>query len=390
MNSLVALQSQAPDVMGAFSQGQRQAAGIDAAKREAVERQLQIIGSASMYALNGDPNGQADPAKYAEVMQGLSSMGMDVSRYKDNPAFANIAANASVSTMQRLQLAKSDREFEEAVRQFEKTFELNERKLAQAGADGPKRSLNPVYGTDDKGNAVILQVGDDGTAVRTAIPEGVTVSTGVDKIDLGTQWGLLDKRSGQVIGTLPKDVEGEEAAKVRGKAGGEAQMELGSALTKADQSIALIDQMLAHPGRETATGLSSKIDPRNYIAGTDATNFNVMIQQLQGKAFLEAFESLKGGGQITEVEGQKATQAIARLSTAQSEEAFVESLTELKGILEAGKERARTRAASAPSAAPKPSPRGAPEMGEVVSQDQYDALPSGAEFMSGGKRYRKP
>src|SRR5690606_25772894 len=26
----------------------------------------------------------------------------------------------------------------------------------------------------------------------------------VDKVDLGTQWGLIDKRSGQLVGSMPK------------------------------------------------------------------------------------------------------------------------------------------------------------------------------------------
>ncbi len=41
-------------------------------------------------------------------------------------------------------------------------------------------------------------------------------------------------------------------------------------------------------------------------------DFNAMLDQVQGGAFLQAFESLKGGGQITQIEGEKATQAIVR------------------------------------------------------------------------------
>lgn len=104
------------------------------------------------------------------------------------------------------------------------------------------------------------------------------------------------------------------------------------AATKARASVALIDQVLRHPGRETGTGLSSVLDPRNYIPGTDAKDFEIARKQLEGRAFLEAFESLKGGGQITQVEGEKATAAMGRLSSAQSDAEFESALRELQGI----------------------------------------------------------
>lgn len=224
------------------------------------------------------------------------------------------------------------------------------------GASDPAKSgegefgLNPQYGVDAQGNPVLLQVGKSGKAIQTAMPEGVTLSKEPIRLDAGTHFVLLDPVTRQQIGQVPK--ENREAAqetaigKALGEAQGEAQVNLGSTLQKADQSIGLIDTMLEHPGLSAATGLSSRLDPRNYIAGTDATNFNVMRKQLEGKAFLEAFQSLKGGGAITEVEGQKATEAIARLSTSQSEQAYREALTELRGILQQGKARAQNIAGS--------------------------------------------
>lgn len=104
------------------------------------------------------------------------------------------------------------------------------------------------------------------------------------------------------------------------------------AATKARTSVALIDQVLRHPGRETGTGLSGALDPRNYIPGTDAKDFEIARKQLEGRAFLEAFESLKGGGQITQIEGEKATAAMGRLSSAQSDAEFESALKELQGI----------------------------------------------------------
>lgn len=103
-----------------------------------------------------------------------------------------------------------------------------------------------------------------------------------------------------------------------------------------DRMIASIDGILSDPALDTSTGLFS---PLQNIPGTPQKRFQGRANQLSGQAFLQAFESLKGGGQITEIEGQKATQAIGRLDTAQSADDYRSALTELRSILAAGAAR---------------------------------------------------
>ena len=130
-----------------------------------------------------------------------------------------------------------------------------------------------------------------------------------------------------------------------------------------DAQIGVIDKALNHPGRKTATGLSGMIDPRNYTPGTNARDFQVVLDQLGGAAFLQAFESLKGGGQITEVEGKKATDAMARLNRAQSDKEFEASLRDLREVMEKGRQRIKGQ--SAPDAQPKPTMRFNPATGKL-------------------------
>jgi hypothetical protein len=122
-------------------------------------------------------------------------------------------------------------------------------------------------------------------------------------------------------------------------------------IAKTDQTIALINKALNHPGRGAATGMSGALGG-GMVPGTAGRDFMAILDQLKGQAFLEAFQALKGGGAITQVEGQKAEQAIARLDAAQSDEAFVEALTELSGLAEIAKQRAIKQAAGAPSEEP--------------------------------------
>jgi hypothetical protein len=55
-----------------------------------------------------------------------------------------------------------------------------------------------------------------------------------------------------------------------------------------------------------------------------------------GGAFMEAFNTLKGGGQITEKEGEKATAAITRMSTSQSEAEFKKAAKEFQSVIKSG------------------------------------------------------
>jgi len=100
--------------------------------------------------------------------------------------------------------------------------------------------------------------------------------------------------------------------------------------------ISSIDGILNDPALDRSTGIFA---PLQSVPGTPQRRFGARASQLEGQAFLQAFESLKGGGQITEIEGQKATQAIGRLDTSQSATDYRDALTELREILVLGASR---------------------------------------------------
>ena len=110
-----------------------------------------------------------------------------------------------------------------------------------------------------------------------------------------------------------------------------------SLAASASDSLALIDNVLNDPNLASVTGMIQGRLPARTQAQQDLL---IRIEQLQGQAFLQAFETLKGGGQITEREGQAAQAAIARLQRPQSEDAYRQALTELRAIVARGAERA--------------------------------------------------
>ena len=112
--------------------------------------------------------------------------------------------------------------------------------------------------------------------------------------------------------------------------GGVVDIDAQKQVTNANNALATIDSALNHAGLNASVG---SIDSMFPSASPDAVAFEAYHDQIKGKAFLAAFESLKGGGQITEVEGLKAEQATARLNLAQDEEDYKQALVDLKGVI---------------------------------------------------------
>ncbi len=150
-----------------------------------------------------------------------------------------------------------------------------------------------------------------------------------------------------------------EAATTGAKIGAEdrakAVVNLPRAEYQAEDALKLIQNIGADPGLSAVVGAPNPMQGRipfiGNVAGTPAADFQAKLDQLGGKQFLEAFESLKGAGQITEMEGSKATNAIGRMQTSQSEKAFKEALKDLEGVISSGVTRARTKAGVVPPAA---------------------------------------
>jgi len=99
-----------------------------------------------------------------------------------------------------------------------------------------------------------------------------------------------------------------------------------------------------HPGFERAVGFGL---PLRFIPGTNESDFQSRFDQVKGESFLQVFETLKGGGSITNIEGEKGTAAINRMNLAQSEKEFVQAANDLKDIIKIGVTNAKKRAASA-------------------------------------------
>ena len=105
--------------------------------------------------------------------------------------------------------------------------------------------------------------------------------------------------------------------------------------SKATAMMADIDNLLSLEGLDQIVGVKGIATAALETLGLGALLPQAQVargvlDKIKGGVFLNAFESLKGGGQITELEGKKAEEAGARLLTTQKPEDFRAALAELR------------------------------------------------------------
>lgn len=215
-----------------------------------------------------------------------------------------------------------------------------------AGSDA-EYGLNPVWGKDAQGNTVLGQLSKNGTFQQTQMPDGFTPSPGISNIDTGTGTLSVNSRTGVPVMNTPKDVAGAAAQSTGGKLQAEAKVNLPQTEAAAGQILSTIDSLESDPYLPEMLGpWQSKLP--NTTA--DAARVQSKMDQVGGQAFMQAFNALKGAGQITEQEGAKASAAMARLNTAQSPEDYKQALNELRGVVNTAVSNARAKAGIASEA----------------------------------------
>lgn len=158
-----------------------------------------------------------------------------------------------------------------------------------------------------------------------------------------------------------------------------------------EAAIKNIDKLMDHKGLDKVVG--TILGPVTvHKPGSLEKDFDATLQNLKGKVFMAAFNSLKGGGQITEKEGEKAEAAMAALDRAQSPEQFKENLADFRKTMVEIKEASEKRltakgnkaAVSAPpatQAAKQPVPEGGELIGTSGGKPVYK-MPDGSTVIA--------
>jgi len=229
--------------------------------------------------------------------------------------------------------------------------------LAPSGAGGGAPNVNalaPQGGAAAAPNVnALTQAPQAGpTFGRPKIP----FTTPVPVIDKSGNTVLMQGREAVATGATPA-TPATEARQI-------AIRKLPDAIAQSKDALNLIDRMVGtadgktkpHKGFEGAVG-AALIPGLRFVPGTSEADFQAMFEQIGGGAFLQAYNTLKGGGQITNVEGEKGTAAINRMKLATSETEFKSAARDFQNVLRRGVETAEKELRAGPGggggAAPK-------------------------------------
>jgi hypothetical protein len=238
-----------------------------------------------------------------------------------------------------------------------------------------KQYTTPVTMTDDQREyAQAQKQGYKGTLVdfikdsrRTNLPM---------KIDAGTEILLVDPATQAVLERIPKDVAGVAAAKKIGEGQGDAQVNLPKALEIGNRMIAQIDAVANDSYLPKMIGPVAGRMPN--LSG-EANTLQAKIDQIQGAAFLQAYEALRGAGAITEVEGEQAKASLTRLANMkQTEAGYADALSDARQNIIALVDIAKRKAAGDFTGTPQPSTS---ELPRVQTMEEARRLPKGSRFI---------
>lgn len=216
-----------------------------------------------------------------------------------------------------------------------------------AGKNGGRTEygLNPIYGTDENGNQVLGTLGKDGT-FKKIDTGGVTPQSGVEKIDAGDHFELRDRKNGQMVGIVQKNIANAAAQREIGEAAGKATAAAPADIQAGENALDIVKKIRGNPYLERGTGASSTL---NFIPGTGGYDFQNIVDQAKSGAFLTAIQQMRGLGSLSNAEGSTATAAVNRMNPATSKEAFLDAMSDYEKVINQGISRARTKL---PSSAP--------------------------------------
>ena len=261
-------------------------------------------------------------------------------------AAPNFQAGVSNAMNRRMQEAYQKAMLE----QGDRRLDLQERGLDIDAMEAmtPDATNRNVQSTFRGDNGNMWLVTRDGRTVDTEVP----FSTNVQLIE-GADGSVsaIDKTTGVNLGqpVTPDEARDAKVRSATGDAQADATVNLPDAVARTSRSMEILDRMENHPGLSGAVGAKNWSSGFGLvdepIGGSKEADFVALTEQVGGEAFLQAFQELKGGGHITEVEGLKAEQAIARIrNRKQSEDAYKQSIKDLKDVLSSGLERQKRAA----------------------------------------------
>jgi len=168
----------------------------------------------------------------------------------------------------------------------------------------PRLVINPKTGERQW-----VVMGSDGNVKPVDLPEGMEVPPNVEKVETETDIYFYDMGTGTLLGSRSKDIgkgvieKGMAENWLESISGGQKTID------NLSEGVSAIDWVL-DPSRkdvlERGFGITGEYLPTIM---PETKDLYAKLNQIGAKQFLAGFESLKGGGQISNIEGGQAKQA---------------------------------------------------------------------------------
>lgn len=85
---------------------------------------------------------------------------------------------------------------------------------------------------------------------------------------------------------------------------------------------------------------ANRMNPMRFIPGDPGYDFNANLEKVRGGAFMTSFQGLKGGGPITDKEGEAGLASLQMMDPGQSLEQFIENGKAYRDVLQRGLDKA--------------------------------------------------
>lgn len=330
------------------------------------------------FAPVGSPSqGPVDPA-YNAGMQMIGNIGMGMlAQSNSNPfeAFGRSYLNAQQNAQEQNKQQFYAQQMMDAAEEKKKERQAEQEKKAQFDAwvqtlpkeqQGLARLFPEKYGAE-----VIAQQFPDPQGAGGGNEFGLSPVALADKNGKFVGWGQMSKSGGLFFNGMPVDGRSDvmpmdpsslmfskNSGAAQGTASGESVAAAPGDIAAADIALERISDLRSDPNRGWGTGASSIF---NVVPSTPGYDYQAKVDEVTSGAFLTAIQQMRGLGQLSNVEGQTAKNAVTRMKTATSEEAFLEALNDYEDIVIRGKQRAQSRLQNVPPGAPSPQAGGSAE-----------------------------
>lgn len=378
-NTSIPMQGVAPQIntTGAAFQGMNAAAQIDMAQKQAAEKGMQIIGSAALGAMNGDINGRADPEKFDAILTDLERMGVSqASLFRGKPELAPVIARASMTALQSIGAANDAQRLQLAMDQFgqqvlnaNRAYDLDREKFefAKANANAPAGPASPLGKLEQDFRNGLISEAD----YRAAVEKATTQSGGITVEPDGTisiGGGKLTGEQAKTAGYAQRMVNAE----------GELAQSIDAAQPNMASKNPLSGDFWQMLNREYGPNMTQSPEYQRYK--------NAAMEWIRAKLRKESGAAISAQEWESEFTTYFPQPGDAPEVMQQKERLRQNAIESLRVESRGGYDMLFKQRGDG-GATTQMQPSGTPE---ITTKEQYDALPSGAEFMWNGKRGRKP